>query len=131
MKERFMRFMAGRYGFDQLSRLSSTCALVCLIISMFVFKRFFYFAGLVLLIVTYFRVFSRKHYKRAYENTQYLKMTSGIRNRMGAFRSEMQQRKIYHIYRCPSCRQKIRVPKGKGRIEVRCPKSSTTFIKNS
>ncbi|MCD7981014.1 MAG: zinc-ribbon domain-containing protein [Clostridiales bacterium] len=46
-------------------------------------------------------------------------------------RAQREQRKIYKFYMCPHCSQKVRVPKGKGRIEITCPKCRTTFIKTT
>jgi len=85
----------------------------------------------VCLIYAYFRMFSRNVYKRSAENQKFLEKTSGIRNWFYKQKSINAQRKTHRIFKCPTCRQKIRVPKGKGRIEIRCPKCNTKFIKNS
>ena len=77
------------------------------------------------------RIFSRNVQKRYAENQAYLMKTYKIRNWFQNQKNIWQQRKVYHIYTCPSCKQKIRIPKGKGKIEVRCPKCGTTFIKKS
>ncbi|MEI3279496.1 MAG: hypothetical protein V8R46_01165 [Eubacterium ramulus] len=42
-----------------------------------------------------------------------------------------EQKKIYRFFACPNCAQKVRVPKGKGRICITCPKCKTEFIKRS
>ena len=76
-------------------------------------------------------LFSRNVQKRYAENQAYLMKTYKIRNWFQNQKNIWQQRKVYHIYTCPSCKQKIRIPKGKGKIEVRCPKCGTTFIKKS
>ena len=90
-----------------------------------------YIFGWGVVIYCYFRIFSRNVQKRYAENQAYLMKTYKIRNWFQNQKNIWQQRKVYHIYTCPSCKQKIRIPKGKGKIEVRCPKCGTTFIKKS
>ncbi len=130
MKEKFYRFMYGRYGVDQFNRFIMTLAFVFLIISFFG-SNFFYLLSLLLLIYCYFRMFSKNLYKRRAENTKYLQYLYKVKQFWSTQKRDFTQRKTHHIYKCPSCRQKIRVPRGKGKIEIRCPKCSTTFIKKS
>ncbi len=130
MKEKFYRFMQGRYGNDQLNRFLMILVIVCFMFSLFGVRPF-YVVGIALLIYSYFRMLSRNTYKRSAENSVYLKYEYRVRQKFSAWKRDMSQRKTHHIYRCPSCRQKIRIPRGKGKIEIRCPKCSQTFIKKS
>lgn len=122
--------MMGRYGNDQLNRFLMILVLVFFVFSVFG-SGFFYLLGLALLIYTYFRMMSKNTYRRSLENNRYLKYEFKVKQFFAARKRDMQQKKTHHIYRCPSCRQKIRVPRGKGKIEIRCPKCSQTFIKKS
>ena len=134
MKEKFIRFMQGRYGVDQLSKFILILGLVFVVISALfnnALSLLTYILGWVMVIYCYFRIFSRNIPKRYAENQAYLAKKYKIRNFFGKQKNIWQQRKTHHIYTCPSCKQKIRIPKGKGKIEVRCPKCGTTFIKNS
>lgn len=130
MKEKLYRFMYGRYGTDQFNKFLLTAALVCLIFSFFG-SNIFYLLALVLLIYSYFRMFSKNLYKRREENTKYLQYLYKVKQFWNTQKRDFKQRKTHHIYKCPSCHQKIRIPRGKGKIEIRCPKCSTTFIKKS
>lgn len=130
MREKLYRFMQGRYGADQFNRFLMILAIVCLVFSLFGF-RIFYIFGIALLIYSYFRIFSKNLYKRREENAAFLRMKYRFDQRAASWKRDMQQRKTHHIYRCPSCKQKIRIPRGKGRIEIRCPKCNQTFIKKS
>ena len=134
MKEKLIRFMQGRYGVDQLSKFLLILGLVVVVISALFNSRvslILYILGWVLVIYCYFRVFSRNIPKRYAENQAFLAKTYKIRTFFQKQKNIWQQRKTHHIYTCPSCKQKIRIPKGKGKIEVRCPKCGTTFIKKS
>lgn len=135
MKEKLIRFMQGRYGIDQLSKfLLITGLAVVLLSGVFgetAVSMLLYIFGWGVVIYCYFRIFSRNVQKRYAENQAYLMKTYKIRNWFQNQKNIWQQRKVYHIYTCPSCKQKIRIPKGKGKIEVRCPKCGTTFIKKS
>ncbi len=134
IRERLARFMQGRYGADQLSRCLLWVVLGCMILSIFTkgaAKSIFYWASLFFLVYCYFRMFSRNYSKRYAENQWFIRRTAGIRRFFARQKSLMLQRKTYHIYTCPGCRQKIRIPRGRGRIEISCPKCQTRFIKRS
>ena len=131
-----MRFMQGRYGVDAFARFTMGVALVLIILSVFFGSRSRTGAlldtlGLLVILYTYYRMLSRDIGKRSRENQKYLSVTSGIRQRFFREKNIMQQRKEYHIYSCPGCKQKIRIPRGKGKIEIECPKCHTKFIKKS
>ncbi|MGN0400697.1 MAG: hypothetical protein ACI4HQ_00370 [Acetatifactor sp.] len=130
MREKLRRFMWGRYGNDNFNRFLMTASLVCLLLSM-IFRGPFYLLALGLLAYTYFRMFSRNIAKRSAENSRYLSKSAKVRNAWAGKKREFAQRKQYHIYKCPVCSQKIRVPRGRGRIAITCRKCGNEFIKKS
>ena len=131
MKEKFMRFMYGRYGVDTLGKYSLGAGLATMVLSIVFDSYTLSLLSWFFIILTYFRMFSRNLYKRSSENQTFLNKTYKLRTWFCKQKNMLTQRKTHHIYRCPGCKQKIRVPRGKGRIEIRCPKCHTTFIKNS
>lgn len=131
MREKLERFMAGRYGIDPFGQFTLITTIILMLIASFTRSGILSSLSWVLFFYTYFRMFSRNVYKRAAENQAYLNKTYKLRNWFTRQKCMLAQRKTHHIYRCPSCRQKIRIPRGKGKIEVRCPKCGTTFIKRS
>ena len=136
MKDKFYRFMQGRYGVDQFAKFTMGVALVAIVLAIFVNTgssagSLLDMLGLVAIVYTYFRIFSRNISKRAQENQKYLSATATIRQRLNKEKNLMKQRKDYHIYTCPSCGQKVRIPRGKGKIEISCPKCHSKFVKRS
>lgn len=131
MREKFARFMAGRYGMDSLGRFTMMLTLIFILLNYFTRNRLLPLLAWAGIILTYYRMFSRDVYKRSSENQKFLSHTSRLRRWFYTQKNIFAQRKTHHIYKCPSCKQKIRIPKGKGRVEIRCPKCNTKFIKNS
>ena len=87
--------------------------------------------ALVLIGYCYFRMFSRNISGRNEENQKYLSWTAGIRRSFTQTKNRIVQSKDYHIYKCPACGQKIRIPRGKGKICITCPKCRHEFEKRS
>lgn len=131
MKEKFRKFMIGRYGVDDLSRFL-LCVLLVLCITNFFLRNsllnLLITAGMIYL---YFRMFSKNYSKRYQENQWFLTRKNESLNFFRRQKSLTEQRKKFRIYTCPSCRQKIRIPKGHGKVQVTCPKCRTEFIKRS
>ena len=133
MKDKFYRFMQGRYGVDQFAKFTMGVALVSIVLAIFVNTgssagSLLDMLGLVAIVYTYFRIFSRNISKRAQENQKYLSATAKLRQRLNKEKNMMKQRKDYHIY---TCGQKVRIPRGKGKIEISCPKCHSKFVKRS
>ena len=131
MKEPMQRFMAGRYGNDQLNQFIFIVAIISMVLEIITRQSLFYTLTLVLLILAYVRVFSRNINKRYEENMKFLQKKDAILNKFRKQKYYAAQRRNYHIYTCPQCKQKIRIPKGKGKISITCPKCRTSFIKKS
>lgn len=131
MKEKFRRFMIGRYGVDDLSKFMVIVAVILWVLNIFADSRVFYSWGMLILILAYVRMFSKNIHKRYQENQKYLEIKKKVLTRFRKEKSNMEQRKTHHIYKCPTCKQKIRIPRGKGRICITCPKCKTEFTKTS
>lgn len=135
MREKMVRFMQGRYGVDSLSKCLLVCGLIVVFGTAFIDNPLVggicNLLGWVIIIYCYFRLFSRNVTKRYAENQAFLAKTYKVRCFFVRQKEMLKQRRVYHIYQCPGCKQKIRIPRGKGKIEVRCPKCGTTFIKKS
>lgn len=131
MKEKFQRFMMGRYGADELSKFLNAIVLILLIVSLFTRWGILYWIGLALLIYTYWRMFSRNTAKRYAENQKYVNMRYRAVVKWDQKKKRWAQRKTHRFFKCPQCKQTVRVPKGRGKICITCPKCRTEFVKKS
>ena len=117
------RFMRGRYGTDKLNTLILGIGLIFCLLSMFMPTGWpvLLLTGLSYLFmgVAIFRCLSRNTYKRYQENRRYLSLLGRVKDR------------DHRYYSCPKCRQSVRVPKGKGKIAITCPKCRERFIKKT
>ena len=131
MGEKFRRFFMGRYGMDFLNKLIFIVTLILLAVMWFWPNRVVGLIFWILLLFGYFRCFSRNISARYAENRKYLQLTAKPRKFFRKRKSRFAQRKIYKFFKCPQCRQQVRVPKGKGKINIKCPACGEQFIKKS
>lgn len=129
-------FMYGRNGMDQLSQFLLYLSLFFLIVSTILFSvlsgntisaTILQYAAIVILVLSYFRAFSRNLVKRRNENLQYLKTVYPISNWFRSKRQRLKMRKNYKLFTCPSCKTTLRVPKGKGLVRLTCPRCHAKF----
>ena len=116
-------FMMGRYGTDKLNMTILMAGLAMSVIVMFIR---FPLLDLILTCGSYtlmfwaiFRMLSRNTYKRYQENRRYLRLLERLKDRE------------HRYFDCPRCRQPVRVPRGKGKIAITCPKCKEKFIKKT
>ncbi len=130
-RERLSRFMYGRYGQDQFSRFLLVVCLVILILSFFIHIPGLGILVILLLCYVYFRMLSKNIQARYAENQKFLELKEKFLGffKGGSGRAQRQGDKM--IFRCPKCSQKIRIPCGKGLVEITCPKCRTKFRKRT
>ena len=131
MGERFARFMYGRYGNDDLNRFLTITSLIILVISLIPVLWFLWFLALGLMIWSSFRCYSRNIYKRRRENERYLKLIQPIKNFSRLQKNKRRDRKTHRYFKCKHCRAVLRVPKGKGKIDVTCPRCQKITVKKT
>ena len=131
MREKLRQFMIGRYGTDGLNQFLSIASLVLLLIAIISRVNLFTYLGAALLIFCYYRTFSRNISKRTEENYKFYTLKDRVDNKFKGWKEQWANRKVYHYYRCPQCRQKLRVPRGRGRIQISCPRCGTQSSKRA
>lgn len=129
MREKMMRFMAGRYGMDEFAKAESVLVLVLLVLAIFI--RPLDLLAIALMVHLYFRIFSRNIQKRYAENQRWLNFRYKAAAGWTKKKTRWAQRSIYRYFHCPQCRQEVRVPAGHGKICITCPKCRTEFVKKS
>ncbi len=111
---RFRTFMSGRNGQDELGRTLTYASLAIYVLSIIIDSQILYYAAFIGIVYTLYRMFSKNLYMRREENRKFVTW-------LETSRIKMEQRKDYKIFKCKGCGRNIRVPRGKGKIEVTCP----------
>jgi len=123
LRNAFRRFMTGRYGTDKLNIAILSAGVVVCFLGMFsVFapmKLLLSTVSWILMFWAIFRMLSRNTYRRYQENRKFLRLLEQLKDRQ------------HRYYTCPRCRQPVRVPRGKGKISITCPKCKEKFIKKT
>ena len=112
MRQKLMQFMIGRYGVDSFSKFLLGTALGFVVLDLFIDSRILTSWFYVLVIYSYYRILSKNHQKRYQENMKFLQIKNKLVAKFNSEKNLMNQRKTHHIYKCPTCSQKIRIPKG-------------------
>ena len=122
-------FFRGRNGLDALAKCTWVLTFVFILLSLIhgVVGVVCYFLAMGFMLYTLFRVLSRNVYKRSQENSRFLERTGGIRRFIADRRVRFAQRKEYKFFRCPTCHTYLRVPRGKGKLQITCRKCGNRF----
>lgn len=133
-KNKLYRFMYGRYGTDTLNKFYLwtyvILVLVYAVVSLLMWKASelantivwlaYTVLSTALIVLIFFRMFSRNVVKRRRENERFCGFFKLNRNRF-------RDRKT-HVYRkCPKCKAVLRLPKAKGKHSVVCPRCRERF----
>ena len=126
------KIMTGRYGSDQLSiALIFLCAILIFISGFSTKLRAFSYLSYIFLILSIFRTFSKDINKRRLENSKFAILVSPFYSWCNKKIRSLQDAKTHKYFDCPNCKQKLRLPKGKGKISITCTKCKTEFIRRT
>ena len=134
MREKLYRFMQGRYGTDKLNQFLFYLELILLVLSLFCRKNIvinilFYISIIIYLaraLSKIARALSKNYVARSIENQKFIRIQAKIVHRFQAFNKSLKDKQNKYLV-CPECAQIIRVPRNKGKIEVRCPSCRKSF----
>ena len=124
--QKFQQFMYGRYGGDTFSLVLLVIALVLSLIGGLFFWPVTLLADVVYIYVL-FRMFSKNIPARQREYYAFLKVWEPVKKWFRFQKQKFDQRGTYKYFKCPNCKQQLRAPRGRGKIEVTCQKCHTVF----
>lgn len=131
MSERYARMMYGRYGNDALNNFLLILALILVFLAYLPYLGICLFLSIGVLTWSNIRCFSRNIGKRRRELTAYLNVRNKIKGFFSLRRKMWKERKTHCYFKCKSCKAVLRVPKGKGEIDVTCPKCHAVTVEKT
>ena len=130
---RLRKFMVGRYGPDRFSTFLLVVAFVLSIICLIVQAGWWRFLAYIPFVYAIYRTLSNNIDRRRIELYKYQKYSNLFKFRWKKISERFKELKTHRRYKCPSCNQVLRVPRGKNgqkrRIEISCPKCGVKFIR--
>lgn len=131
LKDKFRRFMVGRYGTDELNRFILTIVLVMVLCNLLLRSGLLVWTELLLLLLSYLRMFSQNTGARFKENQTFLNIRFRAQETAKNLKPRIEEARKYKIFKCPNCGQKLRIPRGHGKISIHCRKCGCDFERRS
>ncbi|MBM6926170.1 hypothetical protein [Pseudoflavonifractor phocaeensis] len=124
------KLMYGRYGSDHLSFFLLILYLALMLAANLPFLGWLSWLALAVLVWDLFRMFSRRIDRRRAENARFLALVGPV-VRWFRMRRTIHRDKEHRYFKCPNCGQCLRVPRGKGKINVTCRNCGASFEEKS
>ena len=121
--------MYGRYGNDLLNAVLIICGMILLLLGQIFWLPLLTAVSYGFYGYAVFRSLSKNISQRQKELFAFLKFTAPLREFFKMQKTMWAQRNTHKYFRCPNCKQRLRAPKGRGKIQVRCQKCGNEFIK--
>ncbi len=139
---RLNQFMAGRYGMDQLAIALTVVYFILAFVANFARLPLLLLLGFLLVCWMLFRMLSRNITRRRMENEWFLRfwrvfsgwfrtISTRFHRWQNAVTARAADRQTHRYFKCPKCKNTLRVPRGRGKIAIRCPVCGTEFIKRA
>lgn len=123
--------MNNKLNTDEFGIFLLWAGIITSLISYFAKSSFLYTLGFVFFAYEIFRAFSKNIEKRRLENNYFKdKFLNPVKKSVGGFKGDIKTKrndKDHKYITCPICGQKLRIPKKKGKIKVKCPKCGSKF----
>lgn len=121
------KMLYGRYGVDQFATALVVGSVVFSLLFTFTHWAIFYILSSVLLVYAVYRIFSKNFARRQRENIFWQNIAIKGKKVSHILVRRTKDFPKYKYYKCMNCKQTIRIPRGKGRVEIRCPKCGYSF----
>ena len=122
MRRFLHRFMVGRYGPDHLSIALIVLAFIMSLINAVLWYAPLLYISYFIFGLTLFRMLSRNIPRRRAENDKFIRYWWPIKTKVKVFLQKIKDMRKYKYLKCPTCKITLRVPKGKGKIRITCPR---------
>lgn len=129
--DRFRQWMMGRYGPDQLTYALLIAYMVLYLAAQIARLGILALIALLPLAFGIFRVLSRNTNARYRENQAFLRVWTPVSAWFRRLKYNFHDRQANRIFKCPNCSNRLRVPRGRGKVQVTCPVCRTQFIKKT